>query len=170
MVRHHPVGVCALRQQALFTRVPEAETSTPVLSASALHRGAAVKRSCRPVEQGCASASQLVQPSMSGEQNDRCTQLYAPSQHRTDLSFTTPCASSWGISTAGPSSNDHCLYNKHSPPECQRQRRASTLSPPPPRTVEQLQACSISRKSLMAAPLHRQAPSSSLFVRQVLST
>ena len=35
--------------------------------------------------------------------------------------------------------------------ECQRQRRARTLSLPPPRTVEQPQPCSISR-SLVAAP------------------
>ena len=42
---------------------------------------------------------------------------------------------------------------KHSPPECQQQRQARILrSPPPPRTVEQPQACSISR-SLMAAPV-----------------
>ena len=38
---------------------------------------------------------------------------------------------------------------KHSPPNCQRQRRARTLTPPPPRNVEQPQACSISQTSLM---------------------
>ena len=35
-------------------------------------------------------------------------------------------------------------------PECQRQRRARTLSPPPPRTVEQPQACLICRSFIMA--------------------
>ena len=42
---------------------------------------------------------------------------------------------------------------KHSPPpECRRQRRAHTVSPPPPRTVQQPQACSISWSFIMAAP------------------
>ena len=43
---------------------------------------------------------------------------------------------------------------RHSSPECRRQRRARTpfLSPPPPRTVQQTQACSTSRSS-MAAPV-----------------
>ena len=40
---------------------------------------------------------------------------------------------------------------KHSPLECERQRQACTLSPPPPRTVEQPQACSISRGSMVAS-------------------
>ena len=49
---------------------------------------------------------------------------------------------------------------KHSPIECKQQqtwqRRAHTCSPPPPRTVDKPQACSISR-SVIAAPLHRHA-------------
>ena len=54
---------------------------------------------------------------------------------------------------------------KHSPLACQRQRRARTLRPPPPRTVEQPQACSISRRTfMMAAPLQRQTPAGSLIV------
>ena len=40
---------------------------------------------------------------------------------------------------------------KHSLPMCRRQRRECTWSSPAPRTVEQPQACSISRRS-MAAP------------------
>ena len=46
---------------------------------------------------------------------------------------------------------------RHSPPECQRQRRARTLSPPAPRIVEKPQACSISRMNFMAAPMQRQS-------------
>ena len=42
---------------------------------------------------------------------------------------------------------------KHSPLACQRQRRACTLNRSPPRTVEQPQACSISRRSFMAVAL-----------------
>ena len=45
---------------------------------------------------------------------------------------------------------------KDTPQECQRQRRASTVSLPPPRTVEQPQACSIIWQSFMAAPWQRQ--------------
>ena len=48
--------------------------------------------------------------------------------------------------------------DKHSPPKYQREKRARTLSPPPPRTVEQPQACTISR-IFMAAPLQRQTQS-----------
>ena len=44
------------------------------------------------------------------------------------------------------------LGGKHSPSECQAHTRARTLATPPPRTVEQPQACSISRR-LMAAPV-----------------
>ena len=42
--------------------------------------------------------------------------------------------------------------SKHSHAECKRQRRARTLRPPPPCTVQHPQACSIS-ESVMAAPL-----------------
>ena len=42
--------------------------------------------------------------------------------------------------------------------ECQRQRRARTLSPLPPRTVEQPQACSISRSGSLVNPSQRQRP------------
>ena len=42
-----------------------------------------------------------------------------------------------------------------------------TLPPPPPRTVEQPQACSISR-SLVAAPLQKQRPASAWSWRQAL--
>ena len=46
-----------------------------------------------------------------------------------------------------------CLVpgGKHAPLECQRQRRARTLSPPLSRTVEQSQAGSISRSFMAAA-------------------
>ena len=81
---------------------------------------------------------------------------------------------SWRLRCKGnhhpPGASDLC--SKHSPPECQRQRRAPrTLSLPPPHTVQQPQACSISR-SLMAASLQRQPPSSRCFrsVQQALST
>ena len=53
------------------------------------------------------------------------------------------------------------LCSKHSPPECQSQTRPRTLRLPPPHTVEQPQACSISR-SLMAAPLQKQPPARAL--------
>ena len=38
----------------------------------------------------------------------------------------------------------------HSPPECQMQRRAQTLSPPPPRTVEHA-PCSLIISSLRSS-------------------
>ena len=40
------------------------------------------------------------------------------------------------------------------PPECKRQTRARTLSPPLPYTVEQPQACSISRRSISGSVAH----------------
>ena len=60
---------------------------------------------------------------------------------------------------------------KHSPPECPRQGRARTLSPPPPpRTVEQPQACSINQPELMAALLQRQTTRSCLVVGAIVIT
>ena len=50
--------------------------------------------------------------------------------------------------------------DKRSPHECHRQKRASTLSQPPPRTVEQPQACSISRSLMAAFRLQSQSPAS----------
>ena len=51
----------------------------------------------------------------------------------------------------------------------QRQRRARTVTPRPPRTVEQPHACSISR-SFIAAPLHSQTPADAWSRQQALST
>ena len=42
--------------------------------------------------------------------------------------------------------------SKHSTHECRRRRRARTVNPPPPRIVEQLQACSVN-ESFMTAPV-----------------
>ena len=58
---------------------------------------------------------------------------------------------------------------KHFPLKCQRQRRARTVPPPTPRTVEQPHACSISR-SFIAAPLHSQTPADAWSRQQALST
>ena len=46
--------------------------------------------------------------------------------------------------------------SKHSAPECRRQRQARTLSPPPLQTVEQPQACSISRRAAWQLRLKAQ--------------
>ena len=67
---------------------------------------------------------------------------------------------------------DWSWRRKHSPLKCSRQRRARTLSPPPPFIVEQVQACSISRSFITAAPSQRQTPSCRclVMVAQALST
>ena len=57
---------------------------------------------------------------------------------------------SWRLYYRIPSIQAFCRGSKHSPSKCQRQRRARTLSQSAPRTVEQPQACSISRH-LMAS-------------------
>ena len=64
------------------------------------------------------------------------------------IAKTIPPAGPWCLTTSG----------KHSPPECQRPRRARTLSRPPPRTVEQPQSCSITSRSLMAASVAKTKP------------
>ena len=48
--------------------------------------------------------------------------------------------------------------SKHpSPPECQQQRQARTLTPPPLRTVEQPQACSTCRSCMAASVAEHSA-------------
>ena len=81
--------------------------------------------------------------------------------HRGFLAQLQACSIS-RIFMAAPLQTNHCRClvggGKHSAPWCRRQRRARTLSPFLPRTVEQPQACSTSR-SFMAAPLQTlQAP------------
>ena len=51
--------------------------------------------------------------------------------------------------------------SKHSTHECRRRRRACTVNPPPPRIVEQLQACSVN-ESFMTAPVQTKLQVSGL--------
>ena len=59
---------------------------------------------------------------------------------------------SWRLRCSTQSVQVLVCGSKHSHAECKRQRRARTLRPPPPCTVQHPQACSIS-ESVMAAPL-----------------
>ena len=75
-------------------------------------------------------------------------------RHGAAATLLDPSELDAGFRCKGKAPAPMCLVlgrgGKHSAPECQRQRRARTLSRPSPCTVEQPQACSISRSSIAA--------------------
>ena len=141
----------------------EAKTSTHLESLSASHRGAAVASLLHQSElhrgsvadhNQCtcvvAAASTLMPSANDSDELAPCVRLHlAPCS---TCKLAPSVRASWQLRCRPQSVQVRGRGSKQSAPECQRQTRARTLSPPPPCTVQHPQACSIS-ESFIAAPL-----------------
>ena len=87
-------------------------------------------------------------------------------EHRRKLAPSV--GASWRLRCRPQSVHVRGCGSKHSHAECKRQRRARTLRPPPPCTVQHPQACSIS-ESVMAAPLQTTISAGAWSRQQALS-
>ena len=160
--------------QTLFIRVPEAETSTHTFlaSASASHpRTVQQHQACSTspelhgglgldtISAGAWSRWQALSSECQRQRRARTPRV----RLRLSCTVQQPQACSTRVGACFHGGSSQCRSQsvqvrsrggRHSSPECRRQRRARTpfLSPPPPRTVQQTQACSTSRSS-MAAPV-----------------
>ena len=166
------------------TQVPEAETSTHLESAaSASHRGAAaslvgqselhgglVAKQANTISCRCLVGVPESTLPLKCQRQRRAHILSPPPPPLVDQSELH----GGSVAKQANTISCRCLVHKAStlPLKCQRQRRARTLSPPPPpRTVEQLQAWSVSRSCMAAWLQSKQTPSAAgaWFTKQALS-
>ena len=141
--RPQPVQVLGRGGEQSASECQEAKTSTHLASASTSHRAAAVASLV-------AAASTLMPSANDSDELAPCVRLHlAPYSTR---KLAPSVRASWQLRCRPQSVQVLDCGSKYSHAECIRQRRASTLRPPPPCTVQHPQACSIS-ESVMAAPL-----------------
>ena len=154
------------RRARTLTPPPQQTVGQPQAQASQseLHDGFRCKRGNPPACRCLVPGDKHFPHRSANSRDEQSKYLDSPSaSHRTAAAIVLDSISR-SFMAASVAKETHHLWckwcrgisGKHSPPECQRQRRARTLTPPPPRTVRQPQACTISR-GFMAASIAKEA-------------